>query len=75
MSASTLRSCHGTFVDFDKIYVFCDKCCVCFDEYVLIILKIKYVNIGRICDICYKVILLQNYTYFIIFDRHLSKYI
>ena len=25
----TLRSCHETCVDFDKICVFCDKCCVC----------------------------------------------
>ena len=55
MSTSTLRFRHKTFVDFNKICVFCDKCCVCIDEYVFIIVKIKYVNIGRICDICYKV--------------------
>ena len=45
----TFRS-HGTFVDLDKIFVFCNKYCVCIDKYVLIVVKIKCVNFGRICD-------------------------
>jgi hypothetical protein len=40
----TLRSCHRTFVDFDKICVFYGKCCVCIDKYVFIVVKIKCVN-------------------------------
>jgi hypothetical protein len=49
----TLRSRHGTFVDFDKIFVFCcDKYCIRIDKYVFIVVKIKCVNSGRICDIC-----------------------
>jgi hypothetical protein len=51
----TLRSRHGIFVDFDKIYVFCSKCCVRIDKCVFIVIKIKYVNSGKICDICDKV--------------------
>ena len=51
----TLRSCQGTLVDFDKICVFRDKCCVCIDKCVFIVVKIKYVNFGRICNICDKV--------------------
>ena len=48
----TLRSRHGTFVDFDKIFVFCcDKYCICIDKYVFIVIKIKCVNSDRICDI------------------------
>jgi hypothetical protein len=46
----TLRSRHGTFVDFDKICVFCGKCYVRIDKYVFIVVKIKCVNSGRICD-------------------------
>ncbi len=51
----TLSSHHGIFVDFNKICVFCGKCCVCIDKCVFIIVKIKYVNYGRICDICDKI--------------------
>ena len=51
----TLRSHHRTFVDFDKICVFCGKCYVCIDICVFIVIKIKCVNSGRICDICDKV--------------------
>jgi hypothetical protein len=50
-----LRSRHRTFVDFDKICVFCGKYCVRIDKCVFIIIKIKDVNFGRICDICDKV--------------------
>ena len=46
----TLRSRYGTFVDFDKIYVFCDKCCIRIDKCVFIVVKIKCVNSGKICD-------------------------
>jgi hypothetical protein len=51
----THRSRHGIFVDFDKICVFCDKCCVRIDKCVFIVVKIKCVNSGRICDICDKI--------------------
>ena len=54
--------------------MFCDKCCVCIDICVFIIVKIKYVNYGRICNIYDKVNFTINYTYFIISDRHLSKH-
>ena len=36
----TLRSCHGIGVDFDKICVFCGKCCARIDKYVFIVVKI-----------------------------------
>ena len=42
-------------MDFDKICVFCGKCCVCIDNCVFIVVKIKCVNSGRISDICDKV--------------------
>ena len=45
----------GTSVDFDKIYVFCGKYCIRIDKYVLIVVKIKCVNLGKISDICDKV--------------------
>jgi hypothetical protein len=64
----TLRSRHGTRVDFDKTCVFCSKC-------VFIVIKIKYVNSGRISDICNKVNFTTNYTHFTILDIHLSKHI
>ena len=52
----TLRSCHHRiFVDFDKICVFCGKCCVRINKCVFIVVKLKCVNSGRICDICNKV--------------------
>jgi hypothetical protein len=38
--------------DFDKINKFCDKCYVCIDKYVFIIVKIKCMNSDRISDIC-----------------------
>ena len=63
----TLRSRHGTCVDFDKICVFCDKC-------VFIVMKIKYVNSSRISDICDKVNFTTNYTYFTTSDNILSKH-
>ena len=50
LSWGTLRSRHGTFVDFDKICMFCDKCCVHINKCVFIIIKIKCVNSDRICD-------------------------
>ena len=46
----TLRSRHGTFVNFDKICVICGKCCVRINKCLFIVVKIKYVNFGRICD-------------------------
>ena len=51
----TLRSRHRIFVDFDKIYVFCGKCCVHIDTCVFIVVKIKCENYDRICTICDKV--------------------
>jgi hypothetical protein len=45
----TLRSTTG--IDFDKIYIFCDKCYVYTDKYVFIVIKIKYVNLNRINNI------------------------
>ena len=57
---STFRSRQGTGVDFDKICVFCDKCCVRIDKCVFIVVKIKCVNFGRICDICDKVKFIIN---------------
>ena len=62
----TLRSRRGTGVDFDKICVFCiDKC-------VFIVVKIKWVNSGRINDICDKVNFI-NYTHFITPDIYFIK--
>ena len=60
----TLRSRHEIGVDFDKICVFCNKCYVRIDKCVFIIVKIKYVNSGRIYDICDKINFITNYTYF-----------
>ena len=71
----TLRSCHGIYVDFDKICVFYGKCCVYIDKCVFIIVKIKYVNSCRISDICNKVNFITNYTHFTTLDNILSKYI
>jgi hypothetical protein len=45
----------GLGVDFDKICVFCGKCCVRIDKFVFIVVKIKYVNSDRISYICDKV--------------------
>jgi hypothetical protein len=55
LKGETLRSCHGTSVDFDKIYMFCGKCCVYIDKCVFIVVKIKCVNLSRISDICDKI--------------------
>jgi hypothetical protein len=63
----------GTGVDFDKIYVFCGKCCVHIDKCVFIVVKIKCMNSGRISDVCDKLTLLQNYTHFTTPDRHFIK--
>ena len=41
---------HMFFVDFDKICVFCGTCYVRIDKCVFIVIKIKCVNSGRICD-------------------------
>ena len=67
-SRGTLRSCHGTGVDFEKICVFCGKCCVCIDKSVFIVVKIKCMNFGRISDIYDKVNFTTNYTYFMTTD-------
>jgi hypothetical protein len=44
----TLRSRHGTRVDFDKICMFCGKSCVRINKCVFIVIKIKCVNSSRI---------------------------
>ena len=67
----TLRFHHETGVDFDKICMFCDICCVCIDKYMFIVVKIKYVNFSRISDIYDKVNFTTNYTHF----TTLNKYI
>ena len=58
---------------FDKIFVFCDKVCVCSDKCVSIIIKIKYVNSGNISDICDKLNFITNYTYFTTIDIYFIK--
>ena len=35
--------------------MFCGKCCVRINKCVFIVVKIKYVNSGRISDICNKI--------------------
>ena len=42
-------------VDFDIICKFYGKYCVFINKYVFVIIKIKYVNSDRICDICNKI--------------------
>ena len=71
----TLRSRQRIGVDFEQIYVFCDKCCVCIDKCVFIIVKIKRVNFGKISDICDKVNFITNYTHYTTPDNILSKHI
>jgi hypothetical protein len=52
-----------TFIDFDKIGVFCGKCYVHIDKCVPIVVKIKYVNSDKICDICNKInFIIKLYT-------------
>ncbi len=70
----TLNSHHETCVDFDKIYVFCAKCCVRIDKCMFIIVKIKCVNSGRISDICDKVNFTSNYIHCTTLDNILSKH-
>jgi hypothetical protein len=70
---NTLRSRHGTSVDFDKICVFYGKCCVRIDKCVFIIIKIKCVNFDRISDICDKINFTTNYTHFTIPDIYFIK--
>ena len=69
----TFRSRQGTGVDFDKIYVFCNKCCLHIDKFVFIVVKIKCMNSGRISDICYKVNFTTNYTHCTTTDTHCIK--
>ena len=64
----------GKCVDFDKICVFCGKCCVCSNKYVSIVVKIKCVNSSNISDICDKLNLTTNYTHFTTMDTHIHKY-
>ena len=45
--------------------MFCDKCCVYIDKCVFIVVKIKYMNSDKICNICDKVNFTTNYTNFI----------
>ena len=40
----------GIGINFDKICVFCGKCCVRFDKCMFIVVKIKCMNSGRISD-------------------------
>jgi hypothetical protein len=60
-------------VGFDKMFVFCDKVCVCSDKCVSIIIKIKYVNSGNISDICDKLNFITNYIYFTTIDIYFIK--
>ncbi len=69
----TLKSRYGTSVDFDKICVFCGKCCVCSDKCVSIVVKIKCVNSGNISDICNKLNFTTNYIYFTTTDKEYIK--
>ena len=72
----TLRSSHGIFVYFNKICMFCDKCCVCIDKCVFIVIKIKYVNSDRICDICDKVnFTTKLYTFYNIWKTFIKIHI
>ena len=60
----TLKSRHGTSVDFNKICMFCDKYFVRINKYVFIVIKIKFMNSSKINDICDKVNFNTNYTHF-----------
>jgi hypothetical protein len=70
----TLRSHHGTGIDFNKICLFCDKYYVRIDKCVFIVIKIKFVNSCRINDICDKVNFTTNYTHLLYLTYILSKY-
>ena len=63
----TLRSRYGIGIDFDRIYMFCDKFCVRNDKFVSIIIKIKCINSGNINDICDKPYFIKIYINIIIF--------
>ncbi len=45
--------------------MFYDKCCVCINKYVFIIVKIKCINSDKINDICNKVNFIIKLHYFI----------
>ena len=60
----TLTSCYRTNVDFDKIYMFCDKYCVLNNKCVSFIVKIKFVNFGNNSNICNKLNFNINYTFY-----------
>ena len=55
-------------------YLFWDKCCVCSDKCVSIVVKIKCVNSDNISDICNKFNLTTNYTYLQQLTHSLSKH-
>ena len=67
------RSRNGIHVGFDKMFVFCDKYCVCSDKCMSIIIKIKYVNFDNMSDICNKFYFTTIYKYFIITDTIYQK--
>ena len=69
----TLRSHYKISVDFDKICMFCSKCCIHSDKCVVVVIKIKFVNSGNISDICDKFNFTTNYTYFTTNDKHFIK--
>jgi hypothetical protein len=53
--------------------MFCDKCYVCIDKCVFIVVKIKCVNTDRISVICDKVNFTTNYTHFTTSDISFIK--
>ena len=80
----TLRSRHGIRVDFYKICVFCDKCYICSDKYLFIVIKVKCVNSDNISDRAiserlevYKFLGLKTWhllsSFFFFFFNHLSS--
>jgi hypothetical protein len=42
--------------------VFCNKCYVCIDKYMFIIVKIKCLNSGKINDICNNFLQITHFT-------------
>ena len=54
--------------------MFCGKYYVRIDKCVFIIVKIKYMNFGRISDICDKVNFTTNYIHFTTPNNILSKH-
>ena len=53
--------------------MFCGKFCICFDICLFIVVKIKYMNSGRVGDICYKVNFTRYYTHFTTPNMHFIK--